>query len=104
MSPFKSLTAPVVLLLQPPDDSREMYAEFFRYNGFVPVCHADAGEALTFAPSADIIVTGLQLRDTQDGYDFIARLRSNAETTHLPIIVLTSWEWQTEKLRAEDAG
>jgi two-component system, cell cycle response regulator DivK len=39
-----------------------------------------------------------------DGVEFIRRLRADDHTKHLPILVVTSWAWQTERLRAQDAG
>jgi CheY-like chemotaxis protein len=101
MPPTKPRT---VLLVQPPDDSREMYAEFFRHHGMDVVCPDDVVEALTLAPAADAVVTGLQLPGTMDGYAFIQQLRAGAATRHKLIIVVTSWAWQTERLRAQDAG
>ena len=95
----------VVLLVQSPqDDSREMYAEFFRHHGLTVSCPNDVTEALVIAPSVDVVVTGLQLPGTLDGYAFIQRLRADERTRHKPIIVVTSWAWQTERLRAEEAG
>ena len=97
-------TAAVVLLVQPPDDSREMYAEFFRHHGMEVVCPEDVETALTLAPAVDVIVTGLQVPGTMDGYAFIERLRADPATRDKLIIVVTSWAWQTERLRAQDAG
>ena len=97
--------SPVVLLVQSPhDDGRGMYAEFFRHHDLTVSCPDDVAEALLLAPSADVIVTGLQLPGALDGYAFIQRLRVDEQTREKPIIVLTSWGWQTERLRAEDAG
>ena len=102
--PTKMRTAAVVLLVQPPDDSREMYAEFLRHHGLEVVCPDDVDEALTLAPAADVVVTGLQLPGAKDGFALIQHLRAKPATEHKPIIVVTSWAWQTERLRAKDAG
>ena len=103
MPPLKPVGAAVVLLVQPHDDSRDMYAEFLRHHGLEVVCPADVVEALTLALNADVIVTELQLPGL-DGYEFIRRLRADERTRQKPIIVVTSWAWQTERLRAEEAG
>ena len=97
-------TAAVVLLVQPPDDGRDMYAEFFRHHGMDVVCPEGVEMALSLASAADVIVTELQLPGTMDGYAFIERLRADAATRDKLIIVVTSWAWQTERLRAQDAG
>jgi CheY-like chemotaxis protein len=104
MAPTNERRSAVVLLVQPPDDSRDMYAEFFGHHGLDVVCPEDVETALTLAPAADVIVTGLQLPGAIDGFAFIQRLRADAATRHKRIIVLTSWAWQTERLRAKDAG
>ena len=94
---------PVVLLLQNPDDGA-MYAEFLRHHGVETLCPADTSEALQQASQADVIVTELMVPTISDGVEFIRRLRAHDHTKHLPIIVVTSWAWQTERLRAQDAG
>ena len=104
MPPVKLAVAAVVLLVQPHDDGREMYAEFFRHHELTVVCPDDVAEALTLAPTADVIVTELRLPGALDGYEFIQRLRADQQTRHKPVIVVTSWAWQTERLRAEEAG
>ena len=96
--------AAIVLLMQPHDDSREMYAEFFRHHHLTVWCPDDAAHALTLAPSADVVITGLWLPGTVDGYTLIQRLRADEQTREKPIIVLTSWAWQTDRLRAKEAG
>jgi two-component system, cell cycle response regulator DivK len=102
--PLKPVVAGVVLLVQSHDDSREMYAEFLRHHGLEVVCPDDVEEAMTLALTADVIVTELRLPGTLDGYDFIQRLRADKRTQKKRIIVVTSWAWQTERLRAEEAG
>jgi DNA-binding response OmpR family regulator len=102
--PTTQRTAAVVLLVQPPDDSRDMYAEFLRHHGMDVVCPGDVEEALKLAAAADVVVTGLQLPGAMDGFAFIQHLRAASATRRKPIIVVTSWAWQTERLRAKDAG
>lgn len=96
--------APIVLLVQPHDDSREMYAEFFRHHHLTVWCPDDVAHALALAPSADVVITGLWLPGTLDGYTLIQRLRTDEQTREKTIIVLTSWAWQTDRLRAKEAG
>jgi DNA-binding response OmpR family regulator len=100
----RSKTPAVVLLVQPDDDNRTMYAEYFRHHGLKPVCPSDWTHALTLAPTADVIITAVQLTGQMGGFDFIQRLRHGVQTKDKPIIVLTGWAWQTERLRAEEAG
>jgi len=96
---------PVVLLVQPGrDDGLEMYAEYLRYSGLAAIAVSSAEDALTFAPEADIIVTGIALDDTVDGVELVSRLRGEDGTMHKPIIVLTACAWRRERERAEHAG
>ena len=96
--------APVVLLVQPYRDDREMYAEFLRHSGLTPIVTSNAITALAFAPGADVIVTGLRLEGTTDGVELITRLKGCDSTRKVPIIVLTSCAWASEQERARTAG
>jgi two-component system cell cycle response regulator DivK len=99
-----NIPSAVVLLVQPERDDRDMYAEFLRHAGMTPIVVSNAVPALTVAPDADVIVTGLLLPGSMDGIEFIVRLRSDRCTSGLPIIVLTSSAWDTERDRAHRAG
>ena len=96
--------AAVVLLVQADADSREMYTEFFRYEGFLPVPVSNARDGLTVARKADVIVTGLLLPGDIDGIEFIARLKRDERTKRIPLIVLTACAWKSDRDRAEEAG
>jgi two-component system, cell cycle response regulator DivK len=98
-----STPPPVVLLLQNPDD-RAMYEEFLRHHGVEPLCPVDTAEALQLAPTVNVVVTELMVPTVNDGVAFIERLRADPQTKLIPIVVVTSWAWQTERLRARDAG
>lgn len=81
-----------------------MYVEFLRYHGFAVIGASDARDALTAAPQADVIVTGIRLAPSMDGVELIARLRHDERTHQTPIIVLTACAWNTDRERAERAG
>lgn len=96
---------PVVLLVQQlRDDGLEMYAEFLRHSGLAAIAVSNVKDALTFAPRADVIVTGIALDDAVDGVELVSRLRGDDGTMHKPIIVLTASEWDRERERARHAG
>lgn len=94
----------VVLLVQPERDDRDMYAQFLCHAGLRPVVMSDAAPALVLAPHSHLIVTELLLPGPIDGIEFIVRLRSHDSTEAVPIIVLTTSVWDTERQRAEHAG
>jgi CheY-like chemotaxis protein len=98
------MPAPVVLLVQSDADSREMYTEFLRYEGLLPVPVSNARDGLTVARKADVIVTGLLLPGDIDGIEFIARLKRDERTKRIPLIVLTACAWKSDRDRAEQAG
>src|SRR4029078_8191409 len=86
------------------EDDRAMYAEFLRHHGFVPDCPDQVDEALARAADSDVMVTELAVPTVSDGCAFIENLRAEPRTQHKPIIVVTSWAWQTDRLRAREAG
>jgi CheY-like chemotaxis protein len=96
--------AVVLLVQQLRDDGLEMYAEYLRHSGLAAITVSNARDALTFAPEADVIVTGMVLDDTVDGVELVSRLRGDGGTMHTPIIVLTACAWRQERERAEHAG
>jgi two-component system cell cycle response regulator DivK len=94
----------VVLLVQAERDDREMYAEFFCHRGWLPIPVSTARDALTVAPIADVIITGLLIPGHLDGIELIVQLRVDERTKSIPVIVLTTCAWTTERDRAERVG
>jgi CheY-like chemotaxis protein len=95
---------PLVLLVQPNDDSREMYTEFLRHHQYFVLAVGNADTAATLARDADVIVTGITLEGLVDGVELIGRLRQDERTKRKPIIVLTAVTERTVRARAEAAG
>jgi CheY-like chemotaxis protein len=94
----------VVLLVQSERDDREMYAELFRHQGWRAIPVSTAHDALRVAPIADVIITGILLPGHMDGVDFIVQLKADERTKSIPVVVLTTCEWDAERERAEKAG
>ena len=94
----------VVLLVQAERDDREMYAELFRHQGWVPIPVSTARDAFTVAPMADVIITGILLPGHMDGIELIVQLKADERTKSSPVIVLTTCAWTTERDRAERVG
>ena len=93
-----------ILLVEPPEDDRPMYAEFLRANGFdvTEVDSTDAG--LSAAEAADLIVTGVRMPGSFDGIELVRRLRDDARTKSKPLIVLTACTFEPDQSRAFAAG
>ena len=94
----------VVLLVQPERDDREMYAEYFRHQGWRAISASAVHDALRLAPTADVIVTGILLPGHMDGVEFISQLKADERRKSIPVIVLTTCAWNAERERAENAG
>lgn len=92
------------MLVQPEHDDREMYAEYLSHEGLLPICIANGTDALRIAPRADVIVTGLLLPGGVNGFELIARLRTDVRTKNTRIVVLTASVWTNERERATAAG
>jgi CheY-like chemotaxis protein len=95
---------PSVLLVDPHEDSREMYVEYFRQAGLTPVAVDNAADAFAQAPGIDVVVTGILLNGAEDGVELVHRLRRDLRTAHKPVIVLTACVSQAERERAQRAG
>ena len=93
-----------ILLVEPPEDDRPMYAEFLRANGFdvTEVDSTDAG--LSAAGKADLIVTGVRMPGSFDGIELVRRLRDDERTKSKPLIVLTACTFEPDQSRAFAAG
>ena len=93
-----------ILLVEPPEDDRPMYAEFLRGQGFA-VTEVDSTDAgLSAAPEADLIITGIRLAGSFDGIELVRRIRGDARTKHTPVIVLTACAFEPDQARAFAAG
>ena len=95
---------PVVLLVQPEHDDRDMYVEFLRYAGLTPLPVSTAKEGLLLARHADIVVTGLTLAGPIDGIALVAQLKRDERTKRIPVIALTSRAWDGDRHRTLGAG
>ena len=95
---------PVILLVQPKRDDRDMYVEFLRHAGLTPIPVSRASEAVRVAPHADVIVTGVLLPGRVDGIEFVNQLKRSGRTSRIPVIVLTACAWKDERERALIAG
>jgi CheY-like chemotaxis protein len=95
-----------VLIVDDDRDTREMYCESLRADGF-DASTAQSGEAalrLTASAMPAVVVTDLRLRGTIDGIELTRRLRAASAAQSLGIIVLTGATLGDERERAEAAG
>lgn len=96
---------PVVLIVDDMDDNRQMYAEYLEYDGY-QVAQARTGvEALVLAQSVRpaLIVMDLSMPD-MDGWDATRRLKSDARTKAILILVVSGHALDRVEQRALAAG
>ena len=79
-----------VLLVDPHDDSRELYATVLQSLGFRVHATSNTDDACESLSLADVLVTGLQVPGRIDGVGLIRRLRNHPATHKIPIVVLTA--------------
>jgi CheY-like chemotaxis protein len=94
----------IVLLLEPYDDAREMYREFLVSEGFTVVTPPTVEDAFTAAAGVDALVTDVNFDVLADGVSLVERLRGNAATAGLPIVVISASIMNAEVARATRAG
>ena len=94
----------VLLLVEDHEDSRQMYAEFLK-TSFDVVAAADAEQGLAVLRErrVDIVVTDLSLPG-MNGYELVAKVRSDAKLRAVPIVCLSGYGGLAHEQRARDAG
>lgn len=93
-----------ILLVEDHDDTRQMYAEFLAM-AFDVTTAADAEEALRIMhdQAPDVLVTDLSLPG-MDGFELIAKVRSDAAFQLIPVICLSGYGGYEHEQRARAAG
>ena len=99
-----SPAASVVLLVEPKDDNRDMFAEYLQACGLTVLTADTTDDGLIRAANADVIVTGIRMPGSCDGIEFVRRLRNADGTKEKPIIVLTACALESDQRRALSAG
>ena len=94
----------VILVADADPDARQIYSEFLQHHGFHVVTVTTGRDALAIAAAVDAVVTEISLPGSIDGLELIERLKGDAQTTAIPLIVVTSRAWSTDRDRATAAG
>lgn len=100
----KTARQDIILVVDADADSRQIYTKFLRYHGFLVVPVSTPREALAAAPAADAIVTEILLPSDTDGLALVQQLKSDTRTSLVPLVVVTSCAWTTDRERAQAAG
>jgi two-component system, cell cycle response regulator DivK len=96
---------PLVLVVEDYQDAREMYAAYLQFSGYEVAEATDGAQAIekTLELMPDIILMDLAL-PKMDGWEATRRLKSDARTTHIPIVALTGHALAGHAEGARQAG
>ena len=97
--------SPLVLIVDDNVDAREMYALFLEHEGFRSAEAADGEAAIEMARAqkpAVILMDATMPR--LNGWDAAKRLKSDAATKSIPLIMLTAHAFAEHRQRAVEVG
>lgn len=97
--------AKTVLIVEDSPDTRELFATYFRAQGYSAMTARDAREALASACDhpPDLILLDLGLPEL-DGWELARRLREEPRTRHVPIVAVSGHAELSSRMRAMSAG
>jgi two-component system, chemotaxis family, CheB/CheR fusion protein len=94
-----------ILVVDDHPDIVETFSRLIRMSGYEVVAARDGGDALKkaaeFHPSIILLDIGLPVLD---GYEVIRRLRVEAEFRATPVVAVTGYDGEEDRLRIRDAG
>lgn len=94
-----------VLVVEDALDTRELLGFLLRSCGCEVALAMSVSEGLQLAAAQppEIIISDIGLPDA-DGYEFLRRLRAHPQFAHTPVIALTGYAMESDRLRASEAG
>ena len=97
--------SPLVLVVDDYEDHRELYAQYMTHRGLMVIEASSGDEAIARALEhlPDAIVMDLSLPGI-DGIEATRRLKADARTQEIPVLVLTGNALARDARRAEAAG
>ena len=99
------MPGPLILIVDDNLDAREMYGMYLEHEGFRWAEAANGQDAIQKTRDAQ---PSLILMDAtmpgMDGWEAARRLKQDAETRDIPLIMLTAHAFQEHRQRAADAG
>jgi CheY-like chemotaxis protein len=96
---------PLVLIVDDNADAREMYALYLEHAGFRATEACDGEMAIDVArrEQPDVILMDATM-PRLDGWEAARRLKADAATRRIPLIMLTAHAFNEHRERAADAG
>ncbi len=110
MKPEKN--KPKILIIEDNKHNHQLYRDVFEQAGFDVVIGDNADGLLPEAVSAlapsiismDLMLAKGGVAAERDGFDAIEKLKTNPQTKHIPIIVLTNFSEESKVWRARELG
>jgi DNA-binding response OmpR family regulator len=95
-----------ILIVEDSDSIRRMIEALVSARGFdvTAVSSGAKGLDVAFATVPDVVLLDLNLPGSYDGYEVCRRLRANALTRAVPIVIITAMDDAESKRRALEAG
>ena len=96
---------PRLLLIEDNPDTRQIYKDVFERDGFEVLQAEDGEKGLSYAQSTlpDIILLDLMLPKL-NGFDLLKRLRAEAETEKLPVVIFSAVADASDRKKAAELG
>jgi CheY-like chemotaxis protein len=96
---------PTILLVEDNEMNRDMLSRRLQRKGYKVVIAHDGEQALVLARSADpdLILMDISL-PKMDGWEVTRSLKSNPETSEIPVIALTAHALSTDRKKAFEIG
>jgi CheY-like chemotaxis protein len=103
--PASPRATPLILIVEDERELRQMYVLHLTMSGFEVIEAEDGAAAIahTSERAPDAIVMDLSL-PIVDGWEATRRIKEDARTSHIPILVLTAHDGSGELQRATEAG
>jgi len=94
-----------ILVVEDTEDNRRILRDLLTRAGFelIEAVDGESGVAMATAHRPDLILMDIQL-PVFDGYEATRRIKANPETTHIPIIAVTSYALSGDESKAIAAG
>lgn len=96
---------PKVLIVEDNEDNRDMLMRRLHRKGFEVIMAVDGAQGVELAlqESPDIILMDMSL-PVMDGWSATKEIKSNPQTTNIPVIALTAHDMSSDRQRAMDVG
>lgn len=96
---------PLIPIVEDQSELRHLYVHHLLISGFDVIEAANGAEAIssTAAQFPDVVLMDLSL-PVVDGWEATKRLKSDANTAHIPVVALTAHDGSGELQRATNAG